>query len=171
MASHADTGVLGLFWRADEIVWDPGSGNRNEFRLLGRKGTNRPTVQLADFREQVGIYILYGEYGPYYVGLTKKRGLGQRLKDHTQDDHAERWDRFSWFGFSSVLRRRTEGGLQELKPLKLTVGTPDDAITDIEALLIMAIGPQNANRMSFKRADEWFQVKLDEREHYLDKVR
>jgi hypothetical protein len=65
-----------LFWRRDEINWSPGSGQRDEFQLLGRKGTNRGTIRLADFRKQVGIYVLYGNYGPYYVGLTRRRGLG-----------------------------------------------------------------------------------------------
>src|SRR6476659_4998696 len=96
----------GLFWRRDEVTWHPGAGKKKAFRLLGRRGTNRPGLRLSDFRDQQGIYVLYGNYGPHYVGLTRKRGLGQRLKDHTGDEHWDRWDRFSWFGFCQVRNRR-----------------------------------------------------------------
>ena len=46
---------FGLFWRADEIEWFPGMGNKNEFRILGRIGKNRPGIRIADFRRQQGI--------------------------------------------------------------------------------------------------------------------
>ncbi len=37
----------GLFWRADEIEWFPGHGNRNEFRLLGRV-TDATSTSIGD---------------------------------------------------------------------------------------------------------------------------
>jgi hypothetical protein len=77
----------GLFWQCDEVNWHPGAGNKKAFRLLGRSGTNLPGLRLADFRDQRGIYVLYGDYGPHYVGLTRKRGLGLRLKHHLFDGH------------------------------------------------------------------------------------
>tara|TARA_R110002096_G_scaffold434091_1_gene654706 strand:- start:904 stop:1089 length:186 start_codon:yes stop_codon:yes gene_type:complete len=55
---------FGLFWRESEIDWNPGQGCKDSFRLLGRKGANRGTIQIADFRHQQGIYILYDDYGP-----------------------------------------------------------------------------------------------------------
>src|SRR6185437_7813318 len=69
---------FGQFWRTDEVDWFPGQGNRYAFRLLGRQGTNLPNVRLADFRKQQGIYILYGNHGPHYTGLTTEQGLGKR---------------------------------------------------------------------------------------------
>lgn len=163
--------AYGKFWRRDEIDWTPGRGNhRAGFQLLGRRGTNLPGLQVADFRNQTGIYILYNDYGPYYVGLTRQSGIGKRLKDHTTDLHAGTWDRFTWFGFANVLQSRDERGLQIVKPLKVTVGTPNQAIADIEALLIHAMGPRNTNMMRFERADEWEQIKLDERDYFLEKV-
>ena len=54
------------FWRAEEVDWFPGQGNRNSFRLLERQGINLPGVRLADFRHMQGIYILYANHGPYY---------------------------------------------------------------------------------------------------------
>ena len=63
---------FGQFWRADEVEWYPGRGARGAFRLLGRQGKYLPRVRLADFRYQQGIYILYGNHGPDYTGLTNR---------------------------------------------------------------------------------------------------
>jgi hypothetical protein len=161
----------GLFWRTDEVVWNPGKGARGAFRLLGRRGSNRPKLRLADFRHQQGIYILYSDYGPYYVGLTEKQGLGKRLKDHLGDDHRERWDRFSWFGFRKVLAGRDDHGVCTLKDLpEAAISNPAEVIRDVEALLIRAMGLRNINVTNFTDAEEWTQVKIDEVERYMGRV-
>lgn len=163
--------AYGLFWQVDEVDWSPGKGNKDAFRLLGRIGSNYPGVRVCDFRTQRGIYILYGNYGPYYVGLTRKQAIGKRLKDHLFDIHAGQWDRFSWFGFRSVLQRRESDGTQELKKLgALAVGSTDKAIGDIEALLIKAMGLSNKQDMSFAAAEQWTQVRRDQVSGYLSKV-
>lgn len=152
--------AYGLFWRRDEIDWNPGKGKRYEWRLYGRRGANRGTLRVADFREQFGIYILYGSYGPHYVGLTRKRGLGNRLKDHTMDEHKDSWDRFSWFGFRKVLKAQNLYRVHKLgrmaieKPANL-----DFMIADIEALLIRSMALRNVNHMNFVLAEEWIQIK------------
>lgn len=162
---------FGLFWRASEIDWNPGKGNKGSFRLLGRQGANKPGLKLCDFRNQQGIYILYGNYGPYYVGLTRKQGLGKRLKDHLTDKHAELWDRFSWFGFCATLAPNKSTGMCPLKALpELSVGTPNAAIADMEALLIKAIGPSNYADMKFQKATPWIQVEAHETEHYVNRA-
>jgi len=162
---------FGLFWRASEVNWYPGQGTKCEFRLLGRQGTNKPSIRLADFRHQQGIYILYGNYGPYYVGLTRKQGLGKRLKDHLTDKHKGLWDRFSWFGFCSALKPKKDTGLCPLKPLAdLSLGEPTKAIADREALLIKSMGLSNIADMKFQKASEWLQVESHEVEHYISKV-
>src|SRR4051794_19695110 len=56
----------GLFWSADEINWFRSSDSRDRFRMLGRLGKQRPTLQVCDFRFQRGIYVLYDDYGSYY---------------------------------------------------------------------------------------------------------
>jgi hypothetical protein len=164
--------TYGLFWRRDEIDWHPGSGARDMFRLLGRRGENRPRLQVADFRKQQGIYILYGNHGPYYVGLTRALGLGRRLKDHLHDKHKNEWDRFSWFGFGRVLKGRDIDGLQRIAELAgKQTAMPEKMIGDIEALLIRAMALRNLSKMKFAEAKEWKQVKLHEADHYLGKVR
>lgn len=162
----------GLFWRADEVDWNPGQGIRGAFRLLGRRGQNVGTVSLADFRHQQGIYILYGNHGPYYVGLTRKQGLGKRLQQHLTDDHQDCWDRFSWFGFKRVLVGKDELGIRRLAELAdVSTGNPGQIIGDIEALLIRAMGLNNISQMKFAAAEEWYQVKDHEVDDYLSKVK
>jgi hypothetical protein len=150
----------GLFWRSDEIEWFPGQGNRNEFRLLGRIGKNRPGIRVADFRGQQGIYILFDEYGPAYVGLAKGERLGARLRDHHTDHLSDKWDRFSWFGFNPVGVQPDEYGVLPLSQPRHDV-TDDTSTTigDLEALLISAMGPKlNQQKMRFDNAERWEQV-------------
>jgi hypothetical protein len=158
--------AYGLFWRVDEIDWSPGRGSR-DWHLYGRNGANSSKIRVADFRDQKGIYILYGNYGPHYVGLTRKKGLGRRLKDHLSDRHEDEWDRFSWFGFCSVLKAKDEIGLQRIKEMPLSKITDiNRTIGDMEALLIKAMALKNVNSMKFKSALEWKQIKRDEQDKY-----
>jgi hypothetical protein len=163
--------AYGLLWRADQIEWMPGRGTRNAFDLCGRNGTNCPVLRVADFRKQRGVYILYGKAGPYYVGLTKAQTLGKRLRDHLEDHHAREWDRFSWFGFLGVLKSRDDRGFQKLRNLPAAIpAKPTSIIGDIEALLIKTLGTVNVAQMRFAAADEWKQIKRDEREGFFKKV-
>jgi hypothetical protein len=163
--------AYGLFWRQDEINWNPGAGNKvnleDQFRLLGRVGKNQGTLKVADFRTQHGIYILYGDLGAHYVGLTRKQAIGKRLKDHLHDEHEGFWDRFSWFGFREVLKMTDAYGLRQLKTmpgLKLT--EPDKVIGDIEALLMKAMSVRNKADMNFANAEKWDQIRLHEITRY-----
>lgn len=161
----------GLFWRSDEVDWNPGKGNKGSFRLLGRRGTNSPGIIAADFRHQQGIYLLYGNHGPYYVGLTKMQGLGKRLRDHLSDHHSDNWDRFSWFGFRRVLAKKDDEGLCQLADLaNFSLTDPKKVIGDVEALLIKAMGLSNIAQMKFESAEEWTQIKEHEVKHFLKKI-
>ena len=156
--------AFGLFWKLNEINWKPGSGARGEFRLLGRQGFNKGSLKLADFRRQNGIYILYGNYGAHYVGLTRAQGFGKRLKDHLSDGHANEWDRFSWFSFGRVLKRRTQDGLCQFAAMPAYRAVhPRSMIGDIEALLIKAMALENNKaKMKFAHATQWHQVNREE---------
>jgi hypothetical protein len=159
---------FGLFWRRDEVDWNPGTGG--QFRLLGRQGERLPGIRIADIREQTGIYILYGNHGAYYVGLTKS-SLGIRLKSHLTDQHGDEWDRFSWFGFRKILAGRDTEGFCKLGDMATTTITnPEMVISDVEALLIRAMGLSNIRQMNFYSADEWTQIKNHETEYFLAKI-
>jgi hypothetical protein len=93
---------MGLFWQVDDVFWGkPGPGNTG--KLLGRIATHA-TADAIDFREQIGIYVLYSDYRIIYVGQTGtgNQRLFTRLKQHITDDLAGRWDRFSWYGYRWV---------------------------------------------------------------------
>ena len=162
--------AYGLFWSADEVEWFPGGGPGNAYRLLGHQGERSPKLRVVDFRMQSGLYILYGDYGPYYVGKADR--MGRRLKQHLKDRHAGKWNRFSWFGFRPVLETRDSLGMNKLRePKQKTRGTTPQAIAELEALLIRALGLENNYaKMRFPGAGAWKQVRLDDVETYLDRV-
>lgn len=165
--------AYGLFWRNDEVLWQPGRGSRPGFQLLGRRGKNISTLQLTDFRSQHGIYVMYNEWGSYYVGLALTGTIGRRLRAHSiRDAHQGKWDRFSWFGFDRVLLSHDPEGLQRLKRMPISQQVdPGKILRDVEALLIHVMPSVNKRNERFASAKEWKQVRLDEREHYLKRVR
>jgi hypothetical protein len=159
----------GLFWDVDKVVW---SGA--EFRLLGRRGAQGDGLEVCDFRNQVGLYVLHDDYGTYYVGLTRSQPLGKRLRDHLDDHHRGLWDRFSWFGFRRVRRLRYIDRTQALAKLPKNLVTDSrETIADVEALLIQTLGTHrrgNKTQPKFGLAERWEQILKDEREKYLERV-
>ena len=90
----------GLFWQRKYV----------HFGYGGNKGTLLGTMRqkesfLVDFREQIGIYVLYDkDFIPIYVGQAGNGNatLFARLKHHTTDDLCNRWEYFTWFGLRRV---------------------------------------------------------------------
>ena len=164
----------GLFWQEKEVNWQPGRGNRNEFNLLGKIGSNKGKVKIADFRLQQGIYILYDDYGPAYAGLTRASyGLGERIKHHTKDHLAGKWDRFCWFGFRDLAKKTDRNGILALSDANSNVEeNTHTTIGDLETLLIQLLGTKlNKSKMKFEHAQRWTQIAYDERDHWLQKVK
>jgi hypothetical protein len=159
----------GLFWDVDEVAW---SGR--EFRLLGRRGSSGANLRVADFRNQIGIYVLYDNYGPYYVGLTRRQPLGNRIKAHLADHHEGLWNRFSWFGFRGVRDFRHPDGRQALAAPQASLFTDTrETIADLEALLIQALGTHkrgNRQEMRFGIAERWEQIVLGDHEEFLQRL-
>lgn len=126
--------TIGLFWRPDHVFWGAGS---QAGKLLGVLASNT-TSDAIDFREQSGIYVLYSEFKPIYVGQagSGNQKLFARLKQHRNDDLSDRWDRFSWFGLRRVL---SNGDLSK----ENQAAHPEIAVVlnHIEAILIHAVEP------------------------------
>ena len=161
--------TFGLFWERAEVDWFPGKGG--SFRLLGHIGRNLPGLRLADFRDQIGIYVLYNDYGPYNVGLTIDQGLGVRLRQHCGDRHAESWRRFSWFGFRGTEAPSSKELLCSLKAYRRNARVDSDTVIgDLEAMLIKTLGPRGQNDMNFHDAEKWDQVRQDEIDSLEGKV-
>lgn len=150
---EAETGALrafGMYWQRDLVVW--GSAPK----LLGRQSEGAADV---DFSEQVGVYLLHDRDRTLYVGRAADT-LFSRLKAHTTNRLAGRWDRFSWFGLRGVSE---DGSLGEPAP----AWNHGVVIETLEALLIECLEPPlNRKRGDNFSAAEYIQVpdpKLEER--------
>src|SRR5438105_4965495 len=80
----------GIKWDADGTEWP---------HMLGERQVGRRRLR-ADFSAQMGLYILYLDNVPHYVGVADR--LGERIHDHLGDEHKRKWNRVSWFGSKLV---------------------------------------------------------------------
>ncbi|NHA66846.1 GIY-YIG nuclease family protein [Phycicoccus flavus] len=171
--------AYGMFWHAEEVDWT-GEESSRRLELLGRYGERQPKIQVSNFWDQQGIYILYNDYGPYYVGRTVGAGmnLGLRLRQHWHgtngSPHQGKWDRFSWFGWRGTLSGVDPRGLRKLRATPSTLLTDStDTVNDLESLLIYALGTINVgNRRqeTFRAAVEWKQIRWSDHDDYMRRV-
>ena len=165
--------AYGLFWSAADVDWT-GEETEGPAELLGRRGAYRGTLKVVNFWDQRGIYVLYNEYGAYYVGRTEgeNMGLDRRLRQHHYGEngspHAGKWDRFSWFGWRGVLDSTDRSGYRNLRAVPRTLLTDSkDTVGDIEALLMTTLGTVqlgNKRKEKFAAALRWEQVLWHERD-------
>lgn len=125
---------LGARWRAEDIYWRSSSDNA-QLNGVPRKNLTAPVV---NFAHQSGLYILYSDHTPIYVGQTNKT-LFARLKDHfLKDDLAGRWDTFTWLGLRKVVGGKTP---RLSKPgTKFSISTTQ-LLDHFEAAMIHAFEP------------------------------
>jgi len=121
----------GLIWRRDSVHWTQRGA------LQGRRSR-----RIIDFREQIGVYVLYDEgRHPIYVGQAGQGNarLFSRLLTHTKDGLAQRWRYFSWFG---LLRVNKSGKLTGWDDKSIHIsGTIGSLLNEIEGVLIAATTP------------------------------
>jgi hypothetical protein len=139
-------------WHRDRVFWGKGS---KRGLLQGRKSGRE-----IDFRDQVGVYVLYDEARrPIYVGQAGQGNarLFVRLRTHTRDHLASRWSYFSWFGFLQINKN---GRLSKWDyPDKRVHGTLRTALNEIEGVMIAATEPaSNRQGASFKGIPQYRQV-------------
>lgn len=129
----------GLRWRRDHIAW--GAGSRGGHLSGIPVGEKRSTP--VNFREQIGIYILYEDgFTPIYIGQAGSGNarLFDRLKSHRDGRLRDRWSYFSWFGFREVDRN---GDLMIRQKPDARVGLSySSALDEIEGVLIQALEPR-----------------------------
>jgi len=124
----------GLMWRRDSVFWGRG---RDKGVLNGRR-----SGKIIDFRDQIGVYVLYDESRlPVYVGQAGQGNarLFNRLRTHRRDALAHRWHYFSWFGLLSVNKSGRLSGWDA--PQKRVSGTIRSTLNEIEGVLIAATEP------------------------------
>lgn len=133
---------FGHYWSRDLIDWGwRGKGNQGSL-----KGTLKPEGKeyAADFREQIGIYLLFNSNREVvYLGQTGKgiQRLFIRLRQHAHGQMRDRWTNFSWFGFldfDEKLRKLVEAD----DPDNAVVGSHIAALDEIEAILLQVLEPR-----------------------------
>lgn len=117
-------GAFGMFWKRSMTAW---SGTP---RLLGERSKDPRPV---NFAKQIGIYLLQDDARTIYVGRAAD-SIYARLKAHTSDRMAGRWNRFSWFGLRRV---GADGCLMSGR----YVWSDTIVINTLEALLIESVEP------------------------------
>jgi hypothetical protein len=141
----------GEFWSPDVINWD------KNFGLLGKRRSQSSGPDI-DFYEERGVYVLYRDFVPVYVGKADRQSIGWRLKLHRESQRkGPRWDRFSWFGIRGIK------GNGQLRAQSASAHVPKTAlIATLEALLIIVIDPRlNARRERFRNATLFYQSDTD----------
>jgi hypothetical protein len=122
---------LGAQWRAADVYWKVSVQNA-QLRGVNAKNVTAPSV---NFAQQTGIYILYADYKPVYVGQANG-SLFARLQIHFRiDDMAGRWDTFTWLG----MRHAVKAGLST-NASKFTI-TRTQLMDHFEAAMIHAFEP------------------------------
>ena len=148
----------GEFWNPDTVNWKGPNGTRlrGEYTPLATTAKPKPPKAVADFWNARGIYVLYSEFKPVYVGkaLAPKSGIGARLETHLTDRLIARWDMFSWYSLSKP--SATSGGVNTSGGRHLS---PDEMVNTLEALAILITDPPlNRRRESVPGAIEVTQV-------------
>jgi hypothetical protein len=146
---------FGFLWERKYIHRGSGGG--------GNSGHLRGTAVsgVADFREQIGVYVLYDRNQKIvYVGQAGNGNatLFTRLKNHMDGALWNRWEYFSWVGFRGV---NADGSLSNQQSVTSSVSgfKYADALNEIEGILIEIIEPKlNKQAGKLKGATEYRQV-------------
>lgn len=146
----------GFLWERKNIYRGTG-GDGNAGHLTG-KTSGKPN---ADFREQIGVYVLYDRnQNIVYIGQAGNghATLFTRLKNHMDGALWNRWEYFTWIGFRDV---NANGSLSNQQNIASAVSgyKYSDALNEIEGILIEVIEPKlNKQSGRLKNATEYFQV-------------
>lgn len=150
----------GLFWDRDLLDFgNKGPGNKGE--LLGHSAGDKTST---NFRDQSGIYVLYegssiNTHRVVYIGQTGKGNnrLLARLRQHTNDNLWNRWQRFSWFGFLAIGNNHEPIHKAKSALGRISVAT---GLDQIEASLISLLDPLlNRQGPKWHGAKEYYQGK------------
>ena len=146
---------MGLFWKRENVFWGRPKSQGALQGILNKAKKNNP----VDFWNQSGIYALYADYHLVYVGQAGQSGIGPRLKGHTKDHLAGRWDSFSWFGICYVKKN------EKLSDIPGTRNISTSTILNITEAITTAIAepPLNKQAGRFGVTVEIYLQKKDDR--------
>ena len=166
-----------MFWRKDDLKW--ATVRANVERPCGYSdGVARSrTSEWQISTDRVAFYILYKKNRAYYVGVVWGDRLGNRLRDHLEDQHEGMWDQFSWFGFrksggTTGPQWLANAGPVVRRSMSMHGLKPSAAIRDIGAVFIRALGlSSNVKQSGFTKATEWVQVTKKESDELRSDVK
>jgi hypothetical protein len=142
--------AFGLFWSISGIDWDNGV-MRGIFDGRDEETGRRIHID-SNAWAQSGVYCLYHEFTPIYVGRALKGNMGVRINAHRDDRLAGRWDSFSWFGTHKV---NLDGSL---RPFNLRLTRRAQIVKSLEAFALIAFDPRlNRRHESLPEALEFMQ--------------
>ena len=139
--------AYGMYWNPEVVDWGSiGAGNKGT--LIGKMTRKKHTYEI-DFWDALGIYVLYDQFRPIYIGKAVSTRIGPRIRDHLTDRFAGRWDMFSWFSQSTIntttCTLRAPGG----RPC-----SAQNVSNTLEALAILVTdAPLNRKRVTIPNAD------------------
>lgn len=147
---------FGIYWNRNFVDW-----RKNNPDLLGKLQTSENEI---NFKDQIGIYLLYDSREIIYVGQAIQRSIAKRLKEHTLDRLSGRWDRFSCFGFYPV----SDNGVLN-KDISHSSIRLEDLGDILEAILIESIEPRQNRKQgnSFQNLEYLQQEDPEIRKHQL----
>src|SRR5580693_3179674 len=107
----------GHLWERKYINWGRG-------KVKGHLKGYVTSKRKADFRDQIGIYVLFDkDLKPVYIGQVGRgsKTLFNRLNQHETDHLWNRWEHFSWFGIRRVNKNGKLSGFDKTsKTFKVT---------------------------------------------------
>ena len=167
---------FGLFWATKFVDWDEKTLEGRYRPYQYKKRLKPKEEERVNFWGQKGVYVLHQNFTPIYVGqigVIRRtndtedkaiRVLGDRLKEHLNDDLAGKWDRFSWFGFHRVIKGPTLGNI--IGHGESTAISYKEEVHLLEAVLISIFGGfvQNKQDGGWKNINvhRYDQVETDE---------
>jgi hypothetical protein len=107
------------------------------------QGYVSPQSNIIDFREQIGVYVLYDkDFMPVYVGQAGNGNakLFARLKQHETDHLWNRWQSFSWYGIRGVNQNGSLSANDNAR--KMFKSNGKGLLDEFEAILITALEPK-----------------------------
>lgn len=143
------------------FLWSRQFIHRGRGGHAGHLRGRRPGNVIADFRDQIGVYVLYDQnQRTVYVGQAGNGNatLFIRLKQHMDGGLGNRWHYFTWFGFRKV---NADGTLSRQQDVNSAVSGFNyaEALNQLEGILIEVIEPGfNKQAGKLKGAEEYDQV-------------
>lgn len=142
----------GQFWNPQVVNWGA-KGKNNKATLRGKVRIDRKIYEI-DFWTAKGIYVLYENFKCIYIGKAVDTGLGNRLKSHLTGRMAGRWDMFSFYTTSPIMKTKLTTKYRGKQAVE-----ENDIVSSLEALAILVADPNlNRRRESFKGAYEATQL-------------